>query len=50
MNGTASKNTALSERDNKPNTYRRIVAGNAHGKAVVQSMELRNVLLGMDPP
>ena len=37
MNGTSSKKTELSERDNKPRTYRRIVTGNVNGKAVVQS-------------
>ena len=39
MNGTASKKTELSERDNKPSMYRRIVTGNVNGKAVVQSDE-----------
>src|ERR1700687_2565111 len=39
MNGTASKKTELSERDNKPSAYRRIVTGNVNGKAVVQSDE-----------
>src|SRR6202140_5014249 len=39
MNGTSSKKTELSERDNKPRTYRRIVTGNVNGKAVVQSDE-----------
>ncbi len=39
MNGTSFKKTELSERDNKPRTYRRIVTGNVNGKAVVQSDE-----------
>src|SRR5580693_8991990 len=39
MNGTSSKRTEFSERDNKPRTYRRIVTGNVNGKAVVQSDE-----------
>ena len=39
MNGTSSKKTELSERDNKPSTYRRIVTGNESGKSVVQSDE-----------
>ena len=39
MNGTSSKKTELSERENKPRTYRRIVTGNVNGKAVVQSDE-----------
>jgi hypothetical protein len=39
MNGTASKKTELSKRDNKPSTYRRIVTANVNGKAVVQSDE-----------
>ena len=39
MSGTASRNKASSERDNKPTAYRRIVTGNLNGKAVVQSDE-----------
>jgi mannose-6-phosphate isomerase-like protein (cupin superfamily) len=39
MNGTPSKKTELSERHNKPRTYRRIVTGNVNGRAVVQSDE-----------
>jgi hypothetical protein len=39
MNGTASKKTRLSERGNKPSTYRRIVTVNVNGKSVVQSDE-----------
>ncbi len=39
MNGTSSKKTMLSERGEKPTTYRRIVTGNVNGKSVVQSDE-----------
>jgi hypothetical protein len=39
MSGTSSKKTELSERDNKPRIYRRIVTENVNGKAVVQSDE-----------
>src|ERR1700681_376425 len=37
MNGTSSKKTELSECDNKPRAYRRIVTGNVNGKAAVKS-------------
>jgi hypothetical protein len=39
MNGRASRKGELSKRGTKPRTYRRIVTGNANGKAVVQSDE-----------
>ncbi len=39
MNGASSKKTMLSERGEKPTTYRRIVTGNVNGKSVVQSDE-----------
>ncbi len=39
MNGMDSKKTKLSKRGKKPSTYRRIVTGNANGKAVVQNDE-----------
>jgi mannose-6-phosphate isomerase-like protein (cupin superfamily) len=39
MNGANSKKRRLSKRGTKPHTYRRIVTGNANGKAVVQSDE-----------
>src|SRR5258708_238354 len=39
MNGTNSKKIKLSERGKKPHTFRRIVTGNANGKAVAQSDE-----------
>ena len=39
MNGTASKKRELYKRGRKPSAYRRIVTGNANGKAVVQSDE-----------
>jgi mannose-6-phosphate isomerase-like protein (cupin superfamily) len=37
MNGTISKKTALSKRDKKASTYRRVVTGNVHGSSVVQN-------------
>jgi mannose-6-phosphate isomerase-like protein (cupin superfamily) len=39
MNGAISKKRELSKRGKKPSTYRRIVAGNVNGKAVVRSDE-----------
>jgi mannose-6-phosphate isomerase-like protein (cupin superfamily) len=39
MNGANSKKRKLSKRGKKPHIYRRIVTGNANGKAVVQSDE-----------
>jgi mannose-6-phosphate isomerase-like protein (cupin superfamily) len=39
MNGTASKKRELSNRGNKPSSYRRIVTENVNGKSVVQSDE-----------
>jgi mannose-6-phosphate isomerase-like protein (cupin superfamily) len=40
MNGTVSEKREFSKRDTGPSTYRRIVTGNANGKAIVQSDEL----------
>jgi mannose-6-phosphate isomerase-like protein (cupin superfamily) len=39
MNGTISKKTASSKRDQKTSAYRRVVTGNVNGKSVVQSDE-----------
>src|SRR5580765_7345127 len=39
MNRTAYKKRELPKSSKKPSTYRRIVAGNANGKSIVQSDE-----------